>query len=140
MEENRSKTLFIDIDGTIFKHQKNATGACFYHLGAKDKLLPGVLDKFNEWHSKGHRLILTTGRPESMRQITEDQLRMAGLFWDMLLMGIGAGERILINDFKDYPKAIAINVPRDAGFEKINDLYHKAKVRAGASGEAYYEI
>ncbi len=131
--ESRGKTLFVDIDGTVFKHQKNGTGACFYPDMAKEYVLDGVVDAFNDWHSKGYRIILTTGRCESMRQRTEDQLRKVGLFWDMLLMGVGGGERILINDVADpeKPKAVAINVKRDGGLANINELYHEAKMRAG---------
>lgn len=132
--ESRGKSLFIDIDGTLFKHQKNGTEACFHPELAKDNLLSFVRHYFNEWHSKGYRLILTTGRTESMRAITEAQLRFAGLFWDYLLMGIGGGERILINDMspENEPKAISINLIRDSGFENINKLYHEAKIKAGA--------
>lgn len=133
--ESRGKTLFIDIDGTIFKHQGDATGACFYPFFAKDHLLPAVRYYFNEWSSKGYRLILTTGRNESMRGITEAQLREVGLFWDCLLMGIGGGERILINDISprnNEPKAIALNLVRDSGFENIDAIYHEAKIKAGA--------
>lgn len=77
---------------------------------------------------------MTTGRTESMREITEAQLRSAGLFWDYLLMGIGAGERILVNDMSpkhNEPKAIAINLVRDSGFANIDDLYNDAKIKAG---------
>lgn len=139
--ESRGKTLFVDIDGTIFKHMGNATGACFdpvpFEKGDPDVspwyLLSAVCAVFNNWCSKGYRIILTTGRNESMREVTEKQLRYAGLFWDMLIMGIGGGERILINDMStnNLPKAIAINVTRDEGFENIDTLYSKSRIAAG---------
>jgi hypothetical protein len=131
--ESRGKTLFIDIDGTILKHQKDASGVVL----KRAEILKGVRAAFNGWCSKGYRLILTTGRNESMRSVTEQQLCECGLFWDLLIMGIGGGERILINDITDpeKPKAIAINVKRDEGFEDIDELYHEAKVKAGGSNQ-----
>ena len=30
-------------------------------------VLPGVLEKFNEWYEKGHYIVLTTARPEHLR-------------------------------------------------------------------------
>lgn len=135
--ESRGKTLFIDIDGTIFRHQVDGSGANFTPSRANEFILEGVKFYFNEWHSKGYRIILTTGRTESMRKITEQQLVEAGLFWDMLLMGIGGGERILINDIPPGKsiKAVAINVKRDEGFDNIDELYHEAKVALGCKEE-----
>jgi hypothetical protein len=127
----RGTSLFLDIDGTLLPHQDNATGAC---RSRTVHALEKVVYYFNEWCSKGYRIILTTGRTESMREITEAQLRSAGLFWDYLLMGIGAGERILVNDMSpkhNEPKAIAINLVRDSGFANIDDLYNDAKIKAG---------
>lgn len=139
--ESRGKTLFIDIDGTILKHMGDATGACFDPslVSIPAFLLEGVLSSFNNWCSKGYRIILTTGRNESMRDITQRQLWRAGLFWDMLIMGIGGGERILINDISPnkLPKAIAINVVRNEGFKNIDTLYSRAKIAAGCDEGEY---
>jgi hypothetical protein len=88
-----------------------------------EKLLPGVQEKFNEWDGKGYNIVLTTGRKESARSHTEDQLRKAGLFWDHLIMGLGGGPRVLINDVKPYdpdtPTAVAINLERDKGLGEV---------------------
>lgn len=142
--ESRGKTLFIDIDGTIFTHQSDGSGANFAPTYAVSNLLDNVKYYFNLWHGKGYRLILTTGRTESMRERTEDQLRSAGLFWDTLLMGCGGGQRILINDISPVnplqPKAIAINLPRNDGFTDINKLYNTAMKVAGAPDDKEYTI
>jgi hypothetical protein len=57
-----------------------------------------------------------------MRQVTEQQLREAGIFYDQLIMGVGGGHRYLINDRKpdgaEY--ATAINLNRNEGIEKID--------------------
>jgi dTDP-glucose pyrophosphorylase len=106
-------------NGTIIKHAHR-----FSHVGkdpAKD--LAGVIDKFNEWDSKGHKIILTTARKESARYITEKQLTELGFCWDVLLMGVTSGCRIVINDKLqewDRDRAVAINVITDAGFEDID--------------------
>lgn len=113
------KTLFIDIDGCILKHMGNLTQEIFM----KPEILPGVIDKLNEWDGKGYKIILTTGRKESMRKITEEQLNSVGVFYDQLIMGINRGERIIINDKKpgnDMTVASAIQIERNTGFKNIN--------------------
>lgn len=92
----RPKTLFIDIDGTLVKHH----GTLSEQITEPPTLLPGVLEKLNQWDREGCRIILVTGRRESAREITEQQLRSLGIFYDYLLMGLGGGKRIIINDFK----------------------------------------
>jgi dTDP-glucose pyrophosphorylase len=114
----KPKTIFCDIDGTILRHKHR-----YSDLKDNDQeLLEGVLDKFNEWDSQGFRIILCTARKESAREMTEKYLKSLGICWDILLMGIGGGERILINDklSADSPdRATAINVITDQGFKGI---------------------
>lgn len=115
----KAKTLFIDIDGTILKHQHTISDVHKY----PPKILPGVVEKINSWDSKGHKIIFVTARKESTRQITEDQLREFGLAWDQLIMGVSNGQRYLINDkleVNDPNRAIAFNVITDEGFNSIN--------------------
>lgn len=112
------KTIFLDIDGCIFKHRGNMSTQFNDAV-----LLPGALEKINEWDAAGYKIILTTGRKESMRKITEEQLTKNGIFYDQLIMGINRGERILINDKKpnsDIDTAIAINVIRNQGLNDVN--------------------
>mgnify|MGYP001767070719 CR=1 FL=1 len=112
------KTLFIDIDGTLVKHKGNLSKMFIEEM----EILPGVLDKFNEWNAKGYKIILTTGRNECLREITESQLLKNGIFWDQLVMGLPRGERILINDFKPNSNmnvATAIQIDRDKGIENV---------------------
>jgi hypothetical protein len=135
-EKDRTVTLFVDIDGTTLRHQGNATKS----FTTKEELLPGVLEKFNEWSGKGYCIILTTARRESMRKATEKQLLRAGLFWDHLLMGIGMGRRVVVNDMKDYNgecfhTAIGINLKRNEGMENIDAYYTEELNHLGESGE-----
>lgn len=117
----KPKTIFCDIDGTIIKHVHR-----FSEVGKiPAELLPGVKEKFNEWDSKGYKVILTTARKESARRLTEKQLASLGLSWDYLLMGMTSGQRILINDKlieKDPDRAISVNLITGSGF--INEEIH----------------
>ena len=115
----RPKTIFCDIDGTLLKHFPAGQSFNSY----EPKILPGTIEKLLEWDKKGYTIILTTGRKNSMRKITEKQLEIAGIFYDQLIMGIGGGVRILINDYKPNnteETAVAITLERDFGISKIN--------------------
>ena len=113
------KTLFIDIDGCLIKHKGNLSK----QILEEPEVLPGVIEKLNQWEGEGHKIILTTGRKESMRKATEKQLSKVGIFYDQLIMGINRGERIIINDSKpteDQSTCKAIQIKRNEGIEKIN--------------------
>lgn len=116
---NRPKTIFLDIDGTLVEHLGNIEKQCMQEL----KLLPGTLEKLSEWDRKGYNIILTTGRREGSRRRTEEQLEKLGIVYDKLIMGIGGGARVLINDLKpdrDDNTAIAINLKRNLGIKDVN--------------------
>lgn len=109
------KTVICDIDGCIFKHMGNLPNMI---LG-EPELCPEVKEQFDLWDKKAYKIILLTGRRESMREITEKQLRSFGLFWDVLVMNATRGQRILINDIKpgvDGQTAVAYNLQRNKGF------------------------
>ena len=111
-----SKTIFCDIDGTIFKHKN-----CFSRTEDSD-ILDDVLSTFEKWDKNGHKIILTTGRRESEREITKKQLLKYGIIFDQLIMGLPRGERVLINDKKKNSpnnNAFAINLTRNDGFKNI---------------------
>jgi len=109
---NLPKTWIIDLDGTIFLHNG--------YLRGKDILLPGVKDFFDKIDSVD-KVILVTSRNESFREITERSLSEHGIRYDMLIMNLPAGERILINDIKPtgLKTAYAINLTRDKGLRSI---------------------
>jgi dTDP-glucose pyrophosphorylase len=119
----KPKTIFCDIDGTLTHHVHRFSDL----LDTEPILLPGVREKFNQWDSQGHKIILCTARKESAREMTERQLKSLGLCWDQLIMGVTSGERVLINDKLNinHPnRANSINVITNDGFEKISwDIY-----------------
>ena len=107
------KTVFCDIDGVLFE-QTN-------YISTNPRVLSEVLEKLWEWSGKDYTIVLVTGRKESTRSITESTLHEAGICYDYLLMGIGCGDRILINDRSSTgrDKAFAINLDRNTGLKEV---------------------
>ena len=119
MKDTRPTTIFCDIDGTLVKHYSPLVAT---QPNFRMELLPGTLEALDEWDRKGYNIILTTGRRESMRKITEKQLAEVGIIYDKLIMGIGGGKRVLINDRKPNGSrnyASAINLIRNEGINNI---------------------
>lgn len=116
------KTIFCDIDGCLVEQIENYIE--HIALGLKWKILPGVYDKLKEWESKGYRLILTTARKEGSRKVTEKMLDDLGIFYDQLVMGLGLGPRIVINDIKPGREhtvmAEAVNLKRNEGLKSVD--------------------
>ena len=113
------KTIICDIDGTLVKHTNPHEAS---KPGYKMEVLDGTIEKLLEWEKNGYRIVLLTGRKESLRSTTIAQLSEAGIFYDQLIMGVGGGVRYLINDSKPDGTiaAVAVNVVRNEGIEKIN--------------------
>ena len=117
------KTIFIDLDGCVFKHSGGKTVISdIIDKIYEQELLPGAIEKFNEWYAAGHNIVITTGRPESMREQTENQLKYRGLFFDQLIMGLKYFPRVVINDIKPDGTltAIAHNLERNKGLEGLD--------------------
>lgn len=113
------KTIFCDIDGTLVQHKGDIVKQYTEDL----ELLDGTIKKLSEWDRKGYNIILTTGRREGMRAVTEEQLIKLGIFYDKLIMGIGSGKRVIINDRKpnsEDPTAEAFCVERNSGIKDLN--------------------
>jgi ribonucleotide monophosphatase NagD (HAD superfamily) len=94
-QATKNYTIFCDLDGTLWE-QGDPTEIA--KPGYQPKIIHGTVDKIREWDSKGFKIILTTGRKESLRDVTVKQLSYAGIVYDQLVMGIGRAERILINN------------------------------------------
>lgn len=115
----KPKTIFCDIDGTLTHHVHRFSDL----KDTEPILLYGVREKFNQWDSQGHKIILCTARKESARDMTEKQLRDLGLCWDQLIMGVTSGKRVIINDKLNvnHPdRAESVNVITNGGFNKIS--------------------
>lgn len=112
------KTIFCDIDGTLIYQHDN-----FLDIRSNGpKGLLGAADKVFDWHVKGYKIILTTGRPESMREETIKHLEQCNIIYDLLIMDAGSDERIVINDrhpVTNMDRATAFSINRNQG---INDI------------------
>jgi phosphoglycolate phosphatase-like HAD superfamily hydrolase len=118
MSNLRAKTIFCDIDGTLLLHH----GDLHKQIHKEPSLLEGALERLAEWDKKGWNIILVTGRRESCREQTEAQLQKVGIFYDRLIMGIGGGDRVLINDRKPdshRDTAHSINLERNEGIKNL---------------------
>jgi hypothetical protein len=114
----RPKTIILDIDGTLVQHSLPNIAQQPNH---KMVLLDGTIEKLIEWDRSGYNIILLTGRRESLRAETERQLSEVGIFYDQLVMGVGGGDRILINDKKPSGEktAFVFNPNRNVGIGDI---------------------
>ena len=113
------KTIFCDIDGTIFKH----TGDIVSNYINNPIILDNVLQNIKQWEKLNYKIILTTGRKECIRKITELQLTNMGVIYDELIMGLPNGHRVLINDKKEKSEknsAYAINLVRNKGMNNLD--------------------
>ena len=113
----KPKTIICDIDGVLLRHKNEGLSEQL-----NSELLDGTIKKITEWDSNGYNIILITGRRESMRKNTEIQLGSLGIFYDQLVMGVGGGDRIVINDRKPNSErntAYAINLNRNEGVTDV---------------------
>lgn len=121
--DNR-KTIFCDIDGCILPYSIHYLDPEVRQqaLDGKVRGLPGSVQKINEWYRKGYHIVFTTARDECDRFMTELQLTDVGVRWNQLVMGVGNGQRYLINDSNpeiDGTMAQAIEVTRNIGLKDV---------------------
>ena len=113
LSKNLSHTWFIDLDGTILKHNG-------YIIDKRDTLLKGVKKFFNQIPKKD-RIIITTSRKSNFLKKTKLILKKNRIKYDQIIHSLPYGERILINDIKPKGRlktSICINLKRDKGLLK----------------------
>jgi hydroxymethylpyrimidine pyrophosphatase-like HAD family hydrolase len=115
------KTIFCDIDGTVFNYRK------FDDIETvKAVPIQSTLDYLKSVKDEGGMIIMTTARPDSMYLYTYKELQSFNIPFDTIITGINRGERILINDLdpddESKLRAIGINLKRDKGFNN-EELY-----------------
>ena len=91
---NLPSTFFIDIDGCLVNH-KGKLSQQF-----DSEIIENTIDLIDQIEKNSGKIILTTGRKESMRDATVKMLEKLNIFYDQLIMGLNRGPRILINDLK----------------------------------------
>ena len=116
-------SIFCDIDGTLIKYREFSN-----YKSSKAEPITNTIKEINRAFNKGHNIILTTARPEYLRFHTLRELNKLNIQYHMLLMSIGRGPRILINDNKlsNKSRTYAINVERDIGMSSTDiETYNK---------------
>ena len=110
MNSNIPKTIFCEIDGVILSEQTS-----------EPTCLKGVLEQFSKWKEVQYKVVLTTSRPELMREETENILRKFGLEYYTLVMGLPeGGDRVVINaKFGIENAAFSLNLVRNRGMEEV---------------------
>ena len=108
-------TIFCDIDGTIFHYRKFNT-----YLTSKPTPVPSVITELQRLKKEGHTIVLTSARPENLREHTKNELNDADVPYDQIVLNLARGTRFLVNDMEDptKPRAIQVNIKRNEGFTK----------------------
>lgn len=101
------KTWFIDIDGTLVKHNG-------YKIDGHDTMLDGAKEYMADIPEED-KVILTTSRTDEYREQTLAFLRDNGVRFDDVIFNLPMGERIVMNDRKPsgLDMSVAINLDRD---------------------------
>ena len=113
LSKNLSHTWFIDLDGSIVKHNG-------YIVDKKDSLLDGVSVFFRNIPTKDI-IIITTSRKKKFKKKTIEFLKKNKIRFNEIMFDLSYGERILINDIKPNQKlktSISINLKRNYGLLK----------------------
>ena len=111
-------TFFVDIDGTIVKYRK------FSELSTATLTpIQDVIDFINKSYDEGCHIVITTARPNTFELFTKQELEKLGVKYHQMIMGIGRGTRIVLNDkdpqAPEIPRAWGINFVRDQGLKDI---------------------
>ena len=111
--KSQYKCLFVDIDGTLITNSSHHFPP---YVGSGDPIEDNI-NLLADLHEEGKaKIVLTTSRPEKLRQLTLQELQVKGIPYDELVMGLPHCQRIIINDFarsNPYPSCSAINIPRN---------------------------
>jgi len=113
LSKNLSHTWFIDLDGSIVKHNG-------YIVDKGDSLLDGVSVFFKNIPTKDI-IIITTSRKKKFKKKTIEFLKKNKIPFNEIMFDLPYGERILINDIKPNQKlktSISINLKRNYGLLK----------------------
>ena len=109
----KKNTYFVDIDGTIFKYRKFET-----YKSSRAEVVESTKEFLTDKKEEGHMIVLTTARPDWLYDHTVHELKVNGIPFDRLIMGIERGPRYLINDMDPNnpgERAICFNLERDGG-------------------------
>ena len=110
---NSYKTLFLDIDGVLFKNCGQYTKIKWGDNEPIQENINHIIDLYNTGRNQ---IILTTARKSTFKNETIKQLQKYGIKYHSIIFDLFHCKRYLINDYSQtnpYPSAIAINLKRD---------------------------
>lgn len=112
--KSQYKCLFVDIDGTLVE---NSSVHFPPYVGSSKPIVDNI-QCLNHLYKMGKvKIILTTSRPEKMRDATIKEMKDNGIMYDELIMNLPHCKRVVINDFaksNPYPSCDSINIPRNS--------------------------
>ncbi|CAK0755454.1 conserved hypothetical protein [Gammaproteobacteria bacterium] len=111
--KSQYRCLFIDIDGTLVS---NSSVHFPPYIGTGDPLNTNISFLRSLYNSGKAKIILTTSRPERLRELTISEMIKYNMPYDTLIMNLPHCKRVVINDFaksNPYPSCEAINLPRN---------------------------
>ena len=115
--KNTFKTIFLDIDGCIFKN----TGEFTKPSWGYGEPLKENIENVRELYDSGRiQIILTTARKEKYREETINQLEKHNVPFDDIIFNLYHCKRFLINDYSltnPKPSAVSINIERNSKLE-----------------------
>ena len=137
-------TVFVDIDGTLIKHDPGFFSDLGDFLPHLEPLAEDTIFQLGMLADFGISIVLVSSRPKSQEEQLVDNLTRLGVVYDRLILGLSGGARYLINDMKPslpgISTAVAFNVERnnpDFSTLSLELLEHeKTKIVADLSGES----
>jgi hypothetical protein len=102
-------TWFLDLDGTLVKHNGHLTDGHDTLLAGADALLAQI--------PASDLVVIITSRTEAHREATVRFLADYGIRYDHIIFGAPFGERIVVNDAKPsgLRTAVSVSLGRDQG-------------------------
>jgi hypothetical protein len=109
-DKRPSGTIFVDLDGTLVKHNYDPDGE-------PEELIYNTYARLLNYAGKGYDIILTTARSEEQIQSFKEQWPDVAKLITLCICNLGYGPRVLINDHVEGEpcKAEAINLVRNTG-------------------------
>jgi hypothetical protein len=118
--KSQYRCLFVDIDGTLVS---NSSVHFPPYVGTGDPLNANISLLRSLYDSGKVKIILTTSRPERLKELTISEMMKYNIPYDTLVMGLPHCKRVIINDFaksNPYPSCESINISRNS--DNLNDF------------------
>lgn len=111
------KTIFVDLDGTLVRHNLDPENI-------PDELLPGYEKLFDK---NKYFVVLTTARVWKHCIEIVTWLKNRGYIFDAIICNLPTGHRILVNDFRNYDedRAFGFTIPRNKGIVNVMEEIEK---------------